>query len=881
MTSITKLKVNYLEQPIGIEGIFNVGWQLRSDGRNLRQQSYRLQIGDGGFGAPLYDSGTVESDNSTHVRVPEGLPLEPLRAYAIRVQATTTGGETTPWCESRFVTALRSGAEWQAEFITIETEADWREARSSYLKKALRVEKPVKAAYLLSTALGVYHVYLNGQKVGQDQMAPGWTSYNRHLLYQIHEVTEALRPGENVLTGFVNAGWYKGKMGFLGLYNHYGTRAAFACELHLEYADGTRSVLRTDESWRGAPGPVVFSEIYDGETYDARQELADWADAADTTGGWRPVSAVPFGTAALAAQPGCRVRVQQRLPVREIITTPQGDTVLDFGQNLTGWVEFKVRGKAGDEARLQCFEALDRDGNVYLDNLRSAKQTLRYICKDEAEAAYHPFFSFQGFRYAKIVAWPGTPRAGDFTACVVHSDMPATGSFSCSNPLLNQLQHNILWGMKGNFLDVPTDCPQRDERLGWTGDAQIFARTASYLMDTSTFFAKWLRDLAADQTPDGGVPHVVPDILIGKSEEDRFWKDGDHSAAAWGDAAVIVPWTLYQVYGDTEVIRRQYDSMKGWIEFMRSHAADDIWSYRIQMGDWVALDAEPGSYFGATPIDLTCAAYYAYSTGLFAKMARVIGQMADAEEYGRLHEQIAASYRRHFFDETGHLKAQTQTAQIITLYFGLCPAEYRQNVVDDLLKLLEKEDSHLVTGFVGTPYFCFALSENGHTKEAYNLLLKEDYPSWLYQVKMGATTIWEHWDGIKPDGTMWSADMNSFNHYAYGAVGDWLYRVAAGIDTDEDAPGYRHIRIAPHPGGGLTEVDGRLESIYGPVRSHWTAEGETVTLTAEIPPNTTATLLLPGATAVLEADGLAFAPAEGGGFAAETGSGVYTVKYRL
>ena len=883
MTTLAGLKINYLERPVGVESIFQVGWQLCSDERDVLQKGYRLQIAEEDFDAPLYDSGEVESGNSTHVCLPEGLPLRAVAQYRIRVQATTTSGNMTPWCESCFVTALSGGGAWQAKFITIDTGAEKNETRSAYYKKALDVAGPLRAAYLLSTALGVYHVFINGQKVGQDEMAPGWTSYNKHLLYQTYDVKDLLKAGKNILTGFINAGWYKGKMGFPSLvrrHNHYGERAAFACELHLEYENGSRAIVATGGDWKGAPGPVVFSEIYDGEACDARLEVEDWGSS-EYGSAWRDVDVVDFDAAALVAQAGCRVKVHERLPVREIITTPEGDTVLDFGQNLAGWVEFTVRGKAGEEARLQCFEVLDKDGNTYLDNLRSAKQTLSYICKGEAPAVYRPWFSFQGFRYVRVMAWPGECRAEDFTACAVYSNMTPTGSFNCSNPLLNQLQHNILWGMKSNFLDVPTDCPQRDERLGWTGDAQIFCRTASYLMDTYTFFSKWLRDLAADQTAEGGVPHVVPDLLVGNSENDRFWKNGDHSAAAWGDAAVIVPWTLYLNYGDTGVIRRQYASMKGWIDFMRDHAVEDIWNYNIQMGDWVALDAEEGSYFGATPIDLTNAAYYAYSTGLFARMARAIGEDEDAAGYGALYDQIVASYQKHFFDESGHLKAQTQTAQIITLYFGLAPEVYRQNVVDDLLRLLAEENGHLVTGFVGTPYFCFALSENGHTKEAYELLLKEDYPSWLYQVKMGATTIWEHWDGLKPDGSMWSADMNSFNHYAYGAVGDWLYRVVAGISADENEPGYRLVHIAPHVGGGLSEVEACYESLLGPVLSHWRTEGDTVTLKAQVPCNATAIIHLHGAQKLLEADGLSFVPAQEGGLTARAGSGSYTLRYSI
>jgi len=397
-------------------------------------------------------------------------------------------------------------------------------------------------------------------------------------------------------------------------------------------------------------------------------------------------------------------------------------------------------------------------------------------------------------------------------------------------------------------------------------------------MNTYTFYSKWLKDLEADQTPEGGVAHVVPDILTGKADDDRLLKDGTHSAAAWGDAAVINPWTLYLTFGDKAVIENQYESMKGWIGFMQDHAVDGIWNYKLQFGDWVALDAEEGSYFGATPNDLTCTAYYAYSTGLFAKMAAVIGNIEDAEKYSSLYNDIVKGYQSHFFDENGSLTAQTQTAHILSLYFSLVPDAYIEKTVEGLLRLLDKEDGHLVTGFVGTPYFCHALSQNGHTKEAYDLLLKEDFPSWLYQVKMGATTIWEHWDGLKPDGTMWSPDMNSFNHYAYGAIGEWLYRVAAGIEIDEKNPGYKHSIIYPHIGGNLDFVDASYNSVYGPVDVKWSSDENEVTLKVSVPHNTTADIILDQATRVTDAAGLDFSP-KGSNFAARAGSGDYVIRF--
>lgn len=882
MVRISKIMINYQENPVGIEKIEQIGWVIGSDQKNVSQKSYELQIAaDSGFADLVYDSGKVDSSESAHVTLgPDECKLISSRKYYIRVRVETVGGALSAWAADSFVTALLKPEEWNADFITIETDADKDDSKGFYVRKEIEITKKVTAAYAYATALGMYHLYINGEKIGKDEFAPGWTSYNKHLLYQIYDVTEVLTEGTNAIGGLVGAGWYKGTMGFVRMRNHYGTKAAFSCSIRVEYEDGTTAWFNTDESWKGVYGPIVFSEIYDGEIYDARLEIAGWNQAGCDDQMWNTVQTVVFDKSVMQAQSGSKVEPMTEVPAKRIFTTPQGDTVIDFGQNMTGWIAFQAEGKSGEKIELNCFEVLDAQGNVYLDNLRSAKQTITYICKDEQKVTFHPYFSFQGFQFAKIASYPGEIKLENFTAYAVHSNMKETGFFECSNTDLNQLQHNIIWGMKGNFLDVPTDCPQRDERLGWTGDAQIFCRTASFLMDTYTFYSKWLRDVEADQTEEGGVPHVVPDLLIGKSSQDRLMKDGDHSAAAWADVAIIMPWTLYLTYGDKTVIERQYDSMKAWIGFMQKHSVGNIWNYKLQFGDWVALDAEEGSYFGATPNDLTCTAYYAYSTGLFAKMAALIGRDEDAEVYQKLYEDIVKTYQSTFFDENGRLNVQTQTAQIVSLYFDLVPEAYKENVVNDLLTLLEKENGHLVTGFVGTPYFCHALSQNGHTKEAYELLLKDDFPSWLYQVKQGATTIWEHWDGLKPDGTMWSPDMNSFNHYAYGAIGEWLYRVVAGIECDETTPGYKHAVIAPHIGGGLDYVKASYESVYGKIGSTWNVEQDQVTLQVEIPCNATASIVLPDAIEVLQNDGIAFV-SDSGVITGHTGSGTYTIVYRI
>ena len=884
MLKATSVKMEYLKDPVGLPGMPWFGWILESDRKNVVQRGYQLQIAaDPAFEKMIYDSGWVEGSESVHAQAP-GAALGSCTRYFVRVRVRDQQEESGFSDTASFVTAILNQEEWKAEFITAETSGDKDNSKSTYLRREICLDGEVEEAFVCTTALGLYHFYLNGKKVGKDELTPGWTSYHKHLCYQTYDVTGLLKKGNNMLGAMVGAGWYKGKMGFLLLRNNYGERTAFLMQMKVRYRDGREECFVTDEGWSGHDGPVTFSEIYDGETYDARLEIPGWNEAAGgcgpTADGWHPVQTVEFPRKALTAQAGCKVTMMDELPAKKVFQTPKGHTVIDFGQNLTGWVHFQVRGFCGAAAQLKFFETLDAAGNVYTENLRSAKQEITYICAGEGEEEYHPHFTFQGFRYVQILSWPCEVRQEDFTAYALHSEMEQTGTFSCSHPLVNQLQHNILWGLKGNFLDIPTDCPQRDERMGWTGDAQIFCRTACYLMNTYTFFRKWLKDVAADQTPEGGVAHVVPDIISGKEEDDWLLSQGTHSAAAWADVAVINPWTMYLTFGDKTILEEQYESMKKWIEFMRSHAQDNIWNYRLQFGDWVALDAEEGSYFGATPNDLTCTAYYAYSTGLFVKIAGVLGRDEDVRKYGKLQEQIVDKFQRTFFREDGSMTAMTQTAHIVALYFDLVPEQYRKQTAQKLVELLKEKGGHLVTGFVGTPYFCHALSRNGHVKEAYELLLKEDFPSWLYQIKMGATTVWEHWDGLKPDGTMWSPDMNSFNHYAYGAVGEWLYRAVLGIEIDEADPGYHHVLISPQTGDDFTYAQGSYNSPYGQVAVRWekTDEDGGRLLQVTIPHNAAATILLEEGAKVDEAPELAFEKSRKG-YEARCGSGAWTVRY--
>ena len=885
MIQVKKIGMDYLEQPMGVIELPQFNWVVQSDKKNVKQESYRLQLSkENSFAHLLFDTEWVKSEQSAQI-VLEQVPLQSATRYFVRVQISD-GEEQSEWSETAsFVTGLLSLAEWKAQFISAETKADFAQMNGTLVRGQFFVEeeKEIQEAYAYTTALGLYTCFLNGEKVGEDEMAPGWTSYHRRLMYQTYDITNQLKKGKNILGAMLGVGWYKGKMGFLEEINNYGMQTAFLGQLCIRYTDGTRQIVVSDECFRASDSAVLFSDIYDGEYYDSRQEQQGWATEAFDETAWRAVEIVEYDKAALVPQAGTRVKVMNELPAIKVWVTKEGDSVVDFGQNLTGRIAFKVKGKAGERVELHCFETLDANGNVYTANLRTAKQTITYICKGEEEEYYHPYFTFQGFRYAKIVSYPGVAQAENFIAQVIHSDMEETGTFACSNADLNQLQHNIVWGLKGNFLDVPTDCPQRNERLGWTGDAQIFCRTASYLKNTYTFFSKWLQDLAADQTEEGGVPHVVPDIITGKESTDWLVKQGTHSAAGWADAAVINPFMLYQTYGDKKILEQQYESMKAWITFMTEHAVDGIWTYRLQFGDWVALDAEEGSYFGATPLELTCTAYYAYSTEIMAKVAEVLAKEEDALYYKKLHASVVETFHRHFFDENGGMTAETQTAHILALYFQLTPEKWVKKTAEKLVDLLEKENGHLVTGFMGTPYFCHALSQNGYTKEAYELLLKDDFPSWLYQVKAGATTVWEHWDGMKPDGTMWSPDMNSFNHYAYGAIGEWLYRVVAGIEWEEGAQavGYKKSIIAPHIGGGLTEVDAAFESVYGQIAVKWSVVSkEEVHLTVKIPVNTTSTIRLIGATKIIDGDGISF-DLVNGILESGVGSGTYHFKYLI
>jgi len=652
----------------------------------------------------------------------------------------------------------------------------------------------LSSASLSLTTLGVYEAVLNGQRVSEYVLAPGWTVYRKRLQVQNYDITPLLVPGENTLVITVGKGWFRSPMPApAGLTEEeWADIAARPCgligEITLKKADNSEEYFPTDESWSWTESPVRFSEIYDGEVYDATFISGDPV----------PVSLLSWPKSMLIPQEGEEIREVERLAARDVYRAPNGDWVVDFGQEITGYVEISLTAKAGDVVRVLHGEMPDRDGNFYNENYRDAKAEFTYICKDGPQT-WHARLTFFGFRYLKLAEYPVTPTPDQFTAISVCSNIRQTGHLLSGIPMLNHLFSNIFWGQRDNFLDIPTDCPQRDERLGWTGDAQAFAKTATYNYDVEKFFRKWLRDLRADQRPTGEVGRIIPDITPHRD-----------CSAAWSDAAVIIPWQVYQTYGDKSLLEEQFDSMAAWVDYVTSITTTPyLWTGHFQYGDWLGLDAPSGSYTGSTRKDFIASAFYIYSTRLLISAGKAIGR--DVSGYEEALPKMISAFRLAF------PTCETQTEHVLAIWFGIAEDPWKTG--DALARMIREDGNRMRTGFVGTPYLLHALSRTGHTDLAYDLLLRQEYPSWLYSVSKGATTIWEHWDGIMEDGSFWSKNMNSFNHYAYGSVGDWVYERAAGIRPAE--PGFARVRVAPEPDPRLGFLDASLDTRHGKVTSRW------------------------------------------------------------
>jgi alpha-L-rhamnosidase len=883
----TALRCEYRVGPMGIDAPHpRLSWEVRSRRRAERQTAYQIRVADspralGAGRANLWDSGRVRTNQTAQVAY-AGRALASGQECWWQVRCWDRDGRSSAYtAPARWTMGLLRPSDWKARWISLETlpslpgeGAAPRQAMlppCPFLRKSFRVDRPVQRATLYATALGLYELRLDGRRVGEDCLRPGWTDYRKRVYYQTYDVTPWLRPGNHALGAILGDGWACGHVGLAGR-NRYGIgRPRLLAQLNITHTDGTTRTVATDDTWKAASGPLIEADLLMGETYDARRERAGWDTPAYRDTDWESVMVHAPWPGRIEAYPGGPVRRMRELAARRVTEPAPGVFVFDLGQNMVGWARLVARGPAGTRVRLRFAEVLNPDGTIYTANLRGARCTDNYVLRGGAREVWEPRFTFHGFRYVEVTGYPGRPPLDAITGIVAHSAMPRTGAFTCSDRRVNRLQQNIEWGQRGNFLEVPTDCPQRDERLGWMGDAQIFCRTACNNMDAAAFFTKWMVDVEDAQRPDGAFTDVSPAVAAGAG------------TAAWGDAGVVVPWTIYQVYGDRRIIVEHYDAMAHWIDYLVKHS-DGLLRPASGYGDWVAAGAN-------TPTDVLATAYFAYSTSLMAKMARAIGRQQDARYYDALFGRIREAFNRAYVAPDGRIKGNTQTGYVLALQMDLLPPEKRAaaaNLVDDI----RDRGWHLSTGFVGTGYLMPALTRIGRTDVAYRLLTQDTYPSWGYEIKNGATTIWERWDGIRPDDHIpWSPGtryqdpgMNSFNHYAFGAVGEWLFSTVGGIDTDPRAPGFERIVIRPRPGGGLTWARASYASIRGPITCAWKQQDGRLLLDVSVPANTTATIHVPAprAQAVTEggrparsAPGLRFVRMEEDAAVFEAGSGDY------
>jgi len=890
--SLTGLKCEYKTNPLGMDVTQpRLSWQVLSSERGWLQSAYQIRVAQSpaalSQGAELlWDTGKVASPESVQ-RTYAGPGLQSGKRYYWQVRVWDAQDRPSTWSETAWwEMGLLTPSDWQTSWIEPDFNEDAAKSNPSpMLRREFEVRNEVKSARAYVTSDGLYEMYLNGRRVGDEVFTPGWTSYDDHIQYQSYDITAQVQKGKNAVGVILGDGWYRGYLAFSGQRNTYGNKLALLAQIRLTYADGSSQVIGSDQSWKAATGPILMSDIYNGETYDARLEKKGWSSPGYDDAAWAGVRLANHPKSNLVAPAGPPVRRIQELRPVKISRAPAGETVVDMGQNMVGWVRLRVSGPAGTTVTLRHAEVLDKAGNFYTENLRVAKQTIEYTLKGEGVDVFEPHFTFQGFRYVKVQGFPTELTLDNLTGIVVHSDITPAGTFECSNPMINQLQHNIQWGQNGNFVDVPTDCPQRDERLGWTGDAQAFARTASFNADVAAFYTKWLKDMAADQKPSGAIPHVIPNVL------DRKDPAKNTASAGWADASVIVPWTVYLSYGDTRILERQYGSMKGWVDFMAKRAGDSyLWNNDFTYGDWLAFATNRSDYPGATTDkDLVSQAYFARSTDLLQKTAALLGKSEEASKYAGLLSNIKKTFNAEFVTPSGRLASNTQTAYSLALAFDLLPENLRAQAAGRLAEDVRKF-KHITTGFLGAPLICRVLSDYGYFDEAFMLLNRKEYPSWLYPITKGATTIWERWDGIKPDDSFQDKGMNSFNHYAYGAIGEWLYGVVAGIEIDPQKPGYKHIIVQPHTGGELNFAKASHQSLYGSVAAGWELKDGQLHVTVEIPANTTATVKLPQARLerILESGqplantkGIIRSSQDGQAAAVEVGSGRYDFTYPM
>ena len=838
---LQNLQIENQINPIGIDiQQPRLSWQLVSDKRNIRQTAYEIEVSDNKN--QVWSSGKIMSESSIFNEY-KGSKLISNTRYEWKVRVWDNQGNTSDWAKGYFQTALMGVSDWKANWISSGLKNDTVNGIVPMFKKTFDVKKKIESATLFITSRGLYDAQINGKRISDAYLSPGWTSYNKHLQYQTFDVTSLLSQNKNTIGVLLGSGWYRTRLAWENQKNIYGIETALLFQLEIKYSDGSKETVSSDNSWKVKESDIVYSEIYNGEIQDARKEGINKISASET--GWTNVTPVNYPLDNLIALENEPIRKHEIIKAVRLLKSPQGENIIDFGQNVVGWVKFKTKGKQGDKITLYHFEMLDKLGAPYFENLRGAKAQATYTLTGVEEETFEPHFTFFGFRYVKIEGIKNI-NLDNFTAVALYSDMKPTGSFECSNPMVNQLQKNIQWGQRGNFLDVPTDCPQRDERLGWTGDAEVFSRTAAYNFNVNQFFSKWLKDVTADQFDNGAVPFVIPNVLK------MFSRSGEAGAAGWSDASIIIPYNVFVAYGDKRLLETQYPTMKKYLNYMINSSKNDLWNTGFQFGDWLSYRIDEsksasGSKSAITDNYLVAQCFFAYNTQIMLNTAKVLKRVDDMIQFEDLLERVKKAFQKEYMTSNGRLISETQTAYVLALQFDMLPDSLRPQAVERLVNNIKSYKYHLTTGFLGTPFLNPVLTRFGRNDIAYKLLLQDTYPSWLYPIKAhGATTIWERWDSMKPDSTFQDPSMTSFNHYAYGAVGDWMYRNIAGIDTREaTGVGYKNIIIRPQIDSGLVSAKGSLQTNYGLVSSAWKIENGALKMEVEIPANTSATIYFP------------------------------------
>ncbi|OPH57777.1 hypothetical protein BC351_04530 [Paenibacillus ferrarius] len=862
-TTIIKLRTEYLDCPLGIDTTApKLGWIMQSKRRSASQSAYRIiaassqQVLDQDEG-DLWDSGVVVSSQSQHI-VYSGSPLQSEQRVHWKVRVWDEQGEALAWSETASWTmGLLSRSEWKGCWIG---RASGRKPSREeplpvvYLRRSFRSEGAVRRATVYTTALGVYRLHLNGVRIGNDALTPEWTDYHVRTQYQTYDITSCIQSGDNVIATMLGHGWYTGYIGMYG-YQRYGMEPSFLLQMNIEYEDGTRQSLSTDDDWKAGFGQIVGSDLQMGENWDARLEPHGWQERSFDDARWAPASRMHDYRGKLVAQMSPPIRALQSRTPSDIRRLAEDTLLVDMGQMTSGYLSIVVQASEGTRYTLRYAEALDEEGRLYTENLRYARQTDTYICHGSGRETFEPVFTYHGYRYVEISGGPAL-LAEDIEGIVVYSSLPEVGTLETSNPLVNKLIDNIRWTQRANYMSVPTDCPQRDERHGWTGDAQIFAPTAAYNMDVSAFLAKWLNDMEDGQRQTGAFTDFAPFIFGPKTEFDNDFTYTHTASAGWADAPPIIAWLLFERYGDSQLLRKHYASMKRWMDYNEALYPSGIRRDAPQYGDWLSIDerpfAETKAEFGwqvdthsTTPYDVFATAYWANGVKLMSNIARVIGEEADAAYYDKLYEFVREAFIREFISDAGEIRGDTQTVYALALAWSLVPDQLRDAALTRLVGKIEAAGDLAATGFHGTKHLMEVLSENGHESLAFRLLLREQYPSWLYSVLQGATTIWERWDGWTVANGFQDPGMNSLCHYAFGSVGEWLYRHVGGIRPDPSTPGFSRSVIRPRPLGGISSAKCEYDSIQGLISTQWTLQDDVFELMLTVPANGTAFVHMP------------------------------------